>query len=105
MSNRFLNFRLSKIKNNSKKILKKNIIHIKNYIEKKPILKNKVLKVLKYFPKIEHRLRRIGQNIPEIVQEQGYLNYIAGYDNLNSRSKKIYDTLKEYSKSYDEEIL
>ena len=83
-----------------RRIVKRKILEIKNFIHTKPQLKSKIMKILDHFPKLKSRLRRIGQQYPvilattsiEFINERREVN--GKSINLSPQARKIYNDLK-----------
>ncbi len=83
-----------------RRVVKRKILEIKNFINTKPQLKSKIMKILDHFPKLKSRLKRIGQQHPvilattsiEFINERREVN--GESINLSPQAKKIYNDLK-----------
>jgi hypothetical protein len=71
-----------------KKNIKSRLLFAKEKINKNPRLKKCVMKSLKYFPKLEHRLKMIGKVPVQIQAKNRYIPY------FSPSAKKIYEQIK-----------
>ena len=84
----------------TRRVVKRKILEIKNFINTKPQLKSKIMKILDHFPKLKSRLKRIGQQHPvilattsiEFINERREVN--GESINLSPQARKIYNDLK-----------
>lgn len=74
-----------------KYFLKKIIVILKNKIQEYPKLKTLITYILKYFPKIQSKIKRI--DLSTNIDSKNALKY----SQLNPKSKEIYDKLKFFS--------
>ena len=74
-----------------RRVLKQVVISLKNYINVRPKLKNKIINILNRFPKIKARLKKIGQQ-KDIISSNNY--QAPEYLHLTPRAQEIYNKLK-----------
>lgn len=70
-----------------RRVLRKQLIFVKNFILARPALKRKIVKILNNFPKLKYRLKKL--NMPQ--SESGLEKPIG--DSSSPRVKKIYKEL------------
>lgn len=70
-----------------RRVLKKQLVLVKNFILARPTLKNALIKVLNHFPKLKYRLKKLSITQFEPAQDE-----LMPYS-LSPRAKSIYDEL------------
>ncbi len=77
------------------RVLKQSVTSLKNYINNHPKIKTKIMHILKYFPRLKAKLKKI-DNIDDYQIKD---TYTVNKEALSPRAKQIYNDLKQTGKN------